>query len=222
LEKAPTASGELGLRELNRLQTRKRLRDAAAEVFARRGYNAATTREIAEVAELAQSTLFRHVPDKAELLFLVMNEALDVALETGRRAASQMSGATVAVRLAAFYRPRYQLLADWVELGRQFVRESAITITDREAVGPETLRSRLRRQTVQDAVAEILDECVRAGVLDNATPISDCSRMINSLYLMEIRHFLNETTPDEAKGIAMLEKMFSIALKGFTAQNAHR
>lgn len=63
---------------------------AAGEVFARRGYHQASTREIARSAGLSLAGLYHYVGTKDELLFLVLDRALDgllAALETARRAA---------------------------------------------------------------------------------------------------------------------------------------
>jgi AcrR family transcriptional regulator len=56
--------------------------DAASEVFARRGYHAATTREIARAARLSLAGLYHYVGGKDELLFLVLDRALDTLLRS--------------------------------------------------------------------------------------------------------------------------------------------
>lgn len=48
---------------------RRRLRDAALELFGERGYDAVTTAEIAARAGVTERTFFRHFPDKREALF---------------------------------------------------------------------------------------------------------------------------------------------------------
>lgn len=48
-------------------QVRELLIGAAQQVFAARGYHGATTAEIAAVADVSESALFRHFPSKAEL-----------------------------------------------------------------------------------------------------------------------------------------------------------
>ena len=51
--------------------------DAAEDVFARRGYHVASTREIARAAGLSLAGLYHYVGTKDELLFLVLDRALD-------------------------------------------------------------------------------------------------------------------------------------------------
>src|SRR5579871_825136 len=48
---------------------RRRLRQAALDLFRERGYEATTTAEIAARAGVTERTFFRHFPDKREALF---------------------------------------------------------------------------------------------------------------------------------------------------------
>ena len=49
--------------------TRRRLRQAAVELFCEHGYDQTTTAEIAARAGVTERTFFRHFPDKREVLF---------------------------------------------------------------------------------------------------------------------------------------------------------
>jgi AcrR family transcriptional regulator len=49
--------------------TEVRLVEAAAQLFARHGFKAATTREIAQFADLNEATLFRYFPRKSDLFW---------------------------------------------------------------------------------------------------------------------------------------------------------
>ncbi|WP_245753391.1 TetR/AcrR family transcriptional regulator [Geodermatophilus ruber] len=58
-----------GLRERRRLQTRTRIVDAAAELFAERGFDAVSVVEIAQRAGVVEKTVFNHFPVKEGLVF---------------------------------------------------------------------------------------------------------------------------------------------------------
>lgn len=58
----------VGRRERKKLQTRSALADAALRLFLERGYDAVTVAEIAEAADTAVTTLFKHFPDGKESL----------------------------------------------------------------------------------------------------------------------------------------------------------
>ncbi|MGY1743808.1 MULTISPECIES: TetR/AcrR family transcriptional regulator [unclassified Blastococcus] len=58
-----------GLRERRRQQTRARIVDAAAELFAERGFDAVSVVEIAQRAGVVEKTVFNHFPVKEGLVF---------------------------------------------------------------------------------------------------------------------------------------------------------
>ena len=51
------------------VEARKRLRDAALQLYLERGYDETTTAQIAEHAGVTERTYFRHFADKREVLF---------------------------------------------------------------------------------------------------------------------------------------------------------
>ena len=53
--------------------TRERILQAALELFSRKGFLGATTKEIASAAGVAEVTLFRHFPSKEDLFVAVIN-----------------------------------------------------------------------------------------------------------------------------------------------------
>ena len=70
------ASPPVGKREQNKLEKRERIREAAERLFTKQGYEATTTRQVADEAEVASGTIFLYARDKEDLLFLVMHERL--------------------------------------------------------------------------------------------------------------------------------------------------
>ena len=73
---------EPGRRELNKADKQRRIRDAARELFSRRGYSSVTTQEVADLAEVGTGTLFRYATSKGELLCMVANEQLRAIADT--------------------------------------------------------------------------------------------------------------------------------------------
>ena len=80
--------------------------DAALAVFARRGFHLASIREIARAAHLSLAGLYHYVRGKDELLFLVLDRALDrlCAMQDAALAAARMPEA----RLLALIRAHLQ------------------------------------------------------------------------------------------------------------------
>lgn len=65
---SPTPAPASGRRERKRIETLRRIRSAAVELFARSGYDAVTMTDVADRADVSLSTLIRAVPTKQDLL----------------------------------------------------------------------------------------------------------------------------------------------------------
>lgn len=77
-----------------------RLRQAALDLYASRGYESTTVAEIAETAGLTERTFFRHFTDKREVLFAGSERLQELLVETAA-ASFEDSGPAGAV-IAAF------------------------------------------------------------------------------------------------------------------------
>ncbi len=76
-----------GRRERNATEKLRRIRAAAARLFDERGFEGATTQEIAERADVGAGTLFRYAATKGELFLMVFNDRFSTAIDAGDRAA---------------------------------------------------------------------------------------------------------------------------------------
>lgn len=101
-------------------RTRARLMDAAVEVFARQGIEAASVNEIAQVADVANGTFYNHFKDKADVVGVV---AFAIAGDVTRRLDEAMADLEDAAERASFATRQFVELAtsapDW---GRALVR----------------------------------------------------------------------------------------------------
>jgi AcrR family transcriptional regulator len=79
--------------------TRQALIDAAWEVFVRRGFARATTREIAEAAGVAEGTIYRHFDDKRALFRGVFFHVAGGMIEEFRRLPERAGEGTVRANL---------------------------------------------------------------------------------------------------------------------------
>ena len=68
------AVARTSLRAQSKLRTRRRVLDAARQLFMERGYEAATIRDIAAAADLSTGAVFASFSDKADLFNAVMAE----------------------------------------------------------------------------------------------------------------------------------------------------
>src|SRR5690349_15612624 len=60
--------GEPGLRERKKERTRQLIADAAARLFAERGYEQVSVRDIAREADVAEQTVYNYFPTKEQLV----------------------------------------------------------------------------------------------------------------------------------------------------------
>lgn len=109
--------------------------DAACEVFARRGYHVASIREIARASGLSLAGLYHYVGGKDELLFLVLDRALETLLEMLARALAEAH--TPETRLLALIRTHLEfgyrhaaalrvINRDWEQVAEPRRREIAV------------------------------------------------------------------------------------------------
>jgi AcrR family transcriptional regulator len=73
-------------------RTRQTIADAAAQLFARHGFDAVTVADIARTADVAPRTVHRYFPDKQEMLFAEEGEFRDVMITVLTGAPPDASG----------------------------------------------------------------------------------------------------------------------------------
>lgn len=83
---------EQGRRERKKARTRQAINEAAMALFLDRGYEQVTLREVADAADVAPSTLFKHFPTKEALVFDLDRDIED---ELVRAVTELKSGVTV-------------------------------------------------------------------------------------------------------------------------------
>lgn len=79
-------SGRGGRRLRNMEDKRDRIFTAAAELFTEHGFEAVTTQQISDRADIAAGTLFRYAPSKGDLLLMVYNQQFRAAIDAGHQA----------------------------------------------------------------------------------------------------------------------------------------
>ncbi|HLI66003.1 MAG TPA: helix-turn-helix domain-containing protein [Caulobacteraceae bacterium] len=138
---------------------RRRLQQAALELFAERGYEATTTAEIATRAGVTERTFFRHFPDKREALF-DGEEAFRAALSDGVLAAPEDQNPIGALLFA------FRAVGPMLEENRAFSGPRAVLIAQTPA-----LQERMRTKTAGliDALSAALR---RRGIEEGAAALA--------------------------------------------------
>jgi TetR/AcrR family transcriptional regulator, cholesterol catabolism regulator len=73
--------GKIGRRERKKLEVTRRIREAALELFAEKGYESTTVEEISERADVAKGTFFNHFPRKDALLEMLAEDFFGEVIE---------------------------------------------------------------------------------------------------------------------------------------------
>ncbi|MFI6687809.1 TetR/AcrR family transcriptional regulator [Streptomyces sp. NPDC050485] len=105
---AESLQPKLSLRERKKIKTRIAIRRATYRLIAEQGYEATTVEQIAETAEVSQSTVFRYFPTKEDIVLIdefdpVMMEKLRARPTTEPPLESLRQVITEAVRLALLH-----------------------------------------------------------------------------------------------------------------------
>ena len=173
-----------GLRSRKKQQTRRRLEEAAIDLFTARGFDAVTMDDIAGAADVGSRTVFRYFGDKAELVF-ADEELVDVELRRELRAQPQEVDPWPAVAVAL-----RQLCTLWADRRAEGVRRrdlvaasAALTARhlvklDRHAtvIAEELVRRGTRHDTarvVGRTAATAFDCAVDLWLDDPAVPLVD-------------------------------------------------
>ena len=205
------APAKLGLRERGKLEKRRRIKQAARDVFLEKGYDAATTREIAERADVAIGTLFVYAKDKRDLLMMIINDDLDQLNQT--LVDTPQTGALID-QLTDFFRRRYQYWASEPRLSRPAVQETFDFLSRSTGQGPETARFYARRGRIVHLLSAIIKNKQAAKKICTDYSPEEIASLFMTIYLTEVRRWLNDEHPQVETGIAHLRKLMALALCG--------
>lgn len=152
----------LSLRARNKQEKGRRIAEAAWAVFVERGYEAATTREIAARAGVAAGTLFLYAPDKRALVIQLFQARIGATLDAAF-AGLPPDGAFVD-DLVRVFRALFTMYAAAPDLARVFVKEvQFLPEAHRETVDAklQAFFARLATRLVRAQAAGEVDPAVR-------------------------------------------------------------
>ncbi|MFT4235686.1 MAG: helix-turn-helix domain-containing protein [Microbacterium sp.] len=106
-----------GRRERKKAATRHAISEAAMELFAERGFDAVSVREVAEHADVSPTTVFAHFPQKEALVFDEDDERRDAMIAAVRE---RVSGTSVSTALLGFFKDGMDDEADYADQMQRF------------------------------------------------------------------------------------------------------
>jgi len=199
--------GKVGTREKKKLATRERIRAAASDLFARRGYGAATMRQIAKRAHIGLGTLFNYADDKRDLVFLIFNEELnattDVALAAPRARDALLD------QLMSVFRVHYRWLATQPALARILLQELTFYSSGKQAATFLAIRKRLI-----DGVEQLIRDAQQRRKIASKEDPAVIARLFFFTYSASLRWWVAAPRPDPEKGVADLRRLLKLQFEG--------
>lgn len=195
-----------GLREKNKELRRQNIRRATLDVLLEKGFDRATTREIAERAGVAKGTIFLYAADKVDLCLMCINDDIDHVTDV----AFDRIDPTLPLldQLVAFFEPRYEFWARHPELSRAATREmsTAYAPADRSR---EYSRGISRREHTHQKLNELLYRGNARKQNQTSADIDRLTRILHDIYLTELRFWLSSDDPRVEEGIATLRSLMA-------------
>jgi AcrR family transcriptional regulator len=139
-------------RERLKQEREGRILDAAADVFSRKGFHQATIRDISELADVADGTIYNYFDNKFDLLIGIMSRVAELG-----RLPGELTGALEG-DVRDFFVATFHHRLQRIEQGEQWLK----AILPQVFVQPE-LRERFYQHYVQ-RVARLLEEYVEAQI----------------------------------------------------------
>jgi len=193
-------------RRRDRAATTIKLREAAMQVFAQRGFDAATTREVAQVAGVSEQLIQRYFGGKAGLLLAITNQFTQ--LDGAGPYNPPPVGGTVADEIADYL--SYHLKRGE---GPHVVEFARITY-QRVIIDPSfaALMSDLFKKKREPEIRKRLQELQRKGLLRHDADVGAAAHIVTTFgfgLLVTDRIFLGRSVRDIKRAIATFAQIFA-------------
>ncbi|MBL0947974.1 TetR/AcrR family transcriptional regulator [Brevundimonas sp.] len=208
---APEAHGpETGARPLNRRQvakqrTRGKVIEAARNLFAQRGYDAATIRDIAREAGMSTGAVFANFQDKSELFDTVLAEDLARLAEALNRGIK--TGTDLKSRLLNGFVAGYEATLEQLPLVQAVVARAWHQPLD------EAQKGRALIAPVIEGLESLVTDAIKAGELKPATDAALVTELVWMAWLSNYRRAAYDSWTIETLK-AHLEAQIDLILSG--------
>jgi AcrR family transcriptional regulator len=213
-KKRSVPSRPAGRREQNKSEKLRRIKGAARELFLRKGYDAATMREIADRADVGLGTLFSYAADKRDLLFLIYNDELQRVTQEGFVGVGK--GTSFLSKVTAAFAGYYRYFAREPQFMRYVLREIVFYSS-----GAEASRIRKGRETIIQGLVILVAEARAGGQIGSAAKNAAIADIIFEIFQGEVRRWLADAKPTPATGLRRLRQALKVLYDGL-AQDRFR
>lgn len=194
-----------GRRQVRKEQTRKRIVDAALHLFETKGFEAATTKQIARRAGVAEGTVFNYFETKEDIALHFFEREVDHAIATvrGRKA---LRKAPLEEKLFALVESQIEYLAPYEKfIGAAFVR--ALQPSSKLGFSLQALALRTRYLAF---VQELIEESLPARSANAMTWIAPQAFWI--YYLGVLLYWLHDSSAGKQHTLAFLDRSLRLGV----------
>ena len=192
-------------RARRKTETLRRIEEAGWHLFTTRGYEATSTREIAEAADIAAGTLFNYFPEKRSLLIHLMQRQIDSAVN---RAFDTMTPSTLEGELSHLFAALTQSYAKERRLSRVFIKELLFTDGAGRAESAAWTFDFVKR------IAGVVRNAQRRGELDPSIEPMDAAQQVFSAHYFGLVTWLGGTIPSRVAQEEQFQAALRLLLRG--------
>lgn len=180
-------------------------------LFKTRGYEATSTREISDAADIAAGTLFNYFAEKRSLLIHLMQRYVDEAAE---RAFRTLRSSTLEHDLMHLFDALTEAYARERRLSRVFVKELLFTDGTGRAGSAAWTFELVKR------IAALVQEAQRRGELDPAVDPMEAAQQVFSAHYFGLVTWLGGTIPSRNAHEEQLRASLRLLLRGLRRRAA--
>ncbi len=192
-------------------ETLRRIEAAGWELFRTRGYEATSTREIAEAADIAAGTLFNYFAEKRSLLIHLMQRYIDAA---AAEAFERFRPSTLERDLTAVFDALTDAYARERRLSRVFVKELLFT-DGRGRAGSAAWTFDLVKR-----ISSVVREAQKRGELDPSVDPMEVGQQIFSAHYFGLVTWLGGTIPSRRAHEEQFRASLRLLLRGLRRRAA--
>lgn len=197
-------------RERNKADKLQRIKDAALAMFLTKGFDEATTRDIARIAGVALGTLFVYAENKRDLLFLIYNDELAAAIDE----ANALIGPNLSMldNILSIARVHFAKFVQRPELARAVLREMYFYMSGKQA--------EMYSQNRENLVAmfhRVVDTALKEGAITSGENADVLASIVFTLYQGEARRLLMADRPDLDGAVDIFARKVIILMRGLSA-----
>ncbi|MBS1250290.1 MAG: HTH-type transcriptional repressor KstR2 [Chloroflexi bacterium] len=153
--------------------SREDILDAAAKIIGENGYHATSMRDIAEAVQLQKGSLYHHVSSKQDILFELLEQALNLLITHLEKVADQNLAPEQKIRQAM--RAYLEILTTNIEL-------SSVLLLEHRSLKPEYQTAHItRRDDFESIWREIIQEGIDAGQFKTTDPAQVTRTLLGTL-----------------------------------------